>query len=65
MRPLISQKNPMANGTVLQDRRKAKKKRRRHAINKLMAKMTAADTPDLDRKARDLRKSMGSERGRR
>jgi hypothetical protein len=52
----------MANGTVLQDRRKAKRKRRRHSINKLIAKMTAADTPDLDRKARELRNSMRYER---
>jgi hypothetical protein len=48
----------MANSNVPQNRRKARLKRRRNSINNLIAKMTAADTPDLDRKARDLRKSM-------
>jgi hypothetical protein len=52
----------MANSNVPQDKRKAKLKRRRREINRLIAKMAAANTPDADRKARDLRKTMRFER---
>lgn len=45
----------MAKGNVPQDRRKATPKRRHNSINKVIAKTTAADTPDGDRQARDLR----------
>jgi hypothetical protein len=50
----------MANVNVPQVRRKAKLKRRRREIDRLIAKM--AGTPDAERKARDLRKSMRFER---
>ena len=46
----------MANSNVPQDKRKAKLKRRRREINRLIDKM--AGTPDAARKARDLRKTM-------
>jgi hypothetical protein len=52
----------MANSNVPQDKRKAKLKRRRREIERMIDKMTAAATPDLARKARDLRKSMRYER---
>ncbi len=52
----------MANSNVPQDKRKAKLKRRRREINRLIEKMAAAGAPDADRKARDLRKSMRYER---
>ena len=52
----------MANSNVPQDKRKAKLKRRRREINRMIDKMTAAGTPDADRKARDLRKAMRYER---
>jgi hypothetical protein len=51
----------MANNNVPQDKRKAKLKRRRREIDRLIDKMSAA-TPDAARKARDLRKSMRYER---
>ena len=50
----------MANSNVPQDKRKAKLKRRRREIDRLIEKM--AGTADADRKARDLRKSMRYER---
>lgn len=52
----------MANSNVPQDKRKAKLKRRRREINRLIAKMGPADSPEVARKARDLRKSMRYER---
>jgi hypothetical protein len=52
----------MANSNVPQDKRKAKLKRRRREINRLIAKMDAAGSPDVDRKARDLRKTMRYDR---
>ncbi len=51
----------MANNNVPQDRRKAKLKRRRREIDRLIDKM-GAGTPDAERKARDLRKTMRYER---
>jgi hypothetical protein len=50
----------MANSNVPQDKRKAKLKRRRREINRLIEKM--AGTPDAERKARDLRKAMRYDR---
>jgi hypothetical protein len=52
----------MANSNVPQDKRKAKLKRRRREIDRMIDKMTAAGTPDAERKARDLRKTMRYER---
>ena len=48
----------MANSNVPQDKRKAKLKRRRREIDRLVEKLTAAGTPDAEHKARDLRKNM-------
>jgi hypothetical protein len=50
----------MANSNVPQDKRKAKLKRRRREINRLIEKM--GGTPDAERKARDLRKAMRYDR---
>ncbi len=50
----------MANSNVPQDKRKAKLKRRRREINRLIEKL--GDTPEAARKARDLRKTMRYER---
>jgi hypothetical protein len=50
----------MANNNVPQDKRKLKLKRRRREIDRLIEKM--AGTPDAERKARDLRKTMRYER---
>ncbi|HKI38164.1 MAG TPA: hypothetical protein VKA46_40295 [Gemmataceae bacterium] len=52
----------MANNNVPQDKRKIKLKRRRREIDRMIDKMNAAGTPDAERKARDLRKSMRYER---
>ncbi len=52
----------MANSNVPQDKRKAKLRRRRREINRLIDKMGPAGTPDVDRKARELRKTMRFER---
>jgi len=52
----------MANNNVPQDKRKIKLRRRRREINRLIDKMSTAGTPDVERKARDLRKSMRYER---
>lgn len=46
----------MANSNVPQDKRKAKLRRRRREIERMIDKM--AGTPDAERKARDLRKTM-------
>ncbi len=50
----------MANSNVPQDKRKAKLKRRRREINRLIEKL--GDTPEAARKARDLRNTMRYER---
>ncbi len=50
----------MANSNVPQDKRKARLKRRRREINRLIDKLTGK--PDADRKARDLRKTMRYDR---
>jgi hypothetical protein len=50
----------MANSNVPQDKRKAKLKRRRREINRLIEKL--GDTPEAARQARDLRKSMRYDR---
>ena len=50
----------MANSNVPQDKRKAKLKRRRREIDRMIEKM--AGTPDAERKARQLRKDMRYER---
>ena len=50
----------MANSNVPQDKRKAKLKRRRREINRLIEKM--GDAPEAGRKARDLRKTMRYDR---
>ena len=52
----------MANSNVPQDKRKAKLKRRRREIDRMIDRMAASDTPDADRKARDLRKTMRYDR---
>ena len=52
----------MANSNVPQDKRKAKLKRRRREIDRMIDKMTAAGTADVERKARELRKNMRYER---
>ena len=51
----------MANSNVPQDKRKAKLKRRRREINRLIEKM-GASSPEVERQARDLRKTMRYER---
>jgi hypothetical protein len=53
---MTNQELTMANSNVPQDKRKAKLKRRRREINRLIDKMTG--TPNAARKARDLRKTM-------
>ena len=52
----------MANNNVPQDKRKAKLKRRRREIDRLIEKMGPAGSPDVQRQARDLRKTMRYER---
>jgi hypothetical protein len=52
----------MANSNVPQDKRKAKLKRRRREIDRMIAKLTAAGTPDVARQARELKKTMRYER---
>ena len=52
----------MANSNVPQDKRKAKLKRRRREINRLIEKIGATGAPDAARQARDLRKTMRYER---
>jgi hypothetical protein len=52
----------MANSNVPQDKRKAKLKRRRREIDRLINKMGDPAAPDVARKARDLRKTMRYER---
>jgi hypothetical protein len=52
----------MANSNVPQNKRKVKLKRRRREINRLIDKMGDPASPDVERKARDLRKSMRYER---
>jgi hypothetical protein len=52
----------MANSNVPQDKRKAKLKRRRREINRLIDKMGDANSPEVAHKARELRKSMRFER---
>jgi hypothetical protein len=52
----------MANSNVPQDKRKAKLKRRRREVNRMIDRMNAAGGPDVDRKARDLRKAMRYDR---
>jgi hypothetical protein len=61
----------MANSNVPQDKRKAKLKRRRREIDRMIAKMEAggaapqgqgAAVKDLPRRIRDLRKTMRYER---
>jgi hypothetical protein len=48
----------MANVNVPQDNRKAKLKRRRREIERMIEKMRAAGGPDVERKARELKKDM-------
>ena len=60
--PFPSQEPTMANSNVPQDKRKAKLKRRRREINRLIDKMGDANNAEVAHKARELRKSMRFER---
>ena len=52
----------MANSNVPQDKRKAKLKRRRREVNRMIDRMNAAGGSDVERQARDLRKAMRYDR---
>jgi hypothetical protein len=52
----------MANSNVPQDKRKAKLKRRRREVDRMIARLTAANSPDVAHQARELKKAMRYER---